>query len=386
MSVPEPNPKYQRHVDKLQATLSHFSKTNAASDILVTWLQKIIALFHEDDVGLAKLTETTRSRHKAARNLLRMVLHDLGHEVFFLCGFSLPITMLGTTKDPAGFIATIRQWWGHVNVPISFTELCSELVERYKDIIPRSEGLIPAIPQKRPWPDQALEEEPTPQSREEQTSTISNLQLPDGEERRCPSSSLEHLGGQQQTSQTNSNPQLPRGPTADRSNQQLMGGEEQRPATSNLELTIGEQQTSRISSSLQLPGEEQNAHSSNLQLPSEEQTARRSSNLQPPGTPHSRSNLPLPGSDEQAHHSSPNLHLHRDAETTRGDETECFPAEFAACPATIPEVEETEDPNDVDDANGVDDDEAYNADNSGSTDEVMDAGFFDEAMNSIDSE
>ena len=81
----------------------YFTKTSIIQPTQLASLKKIVSLFKEEE-NITPLPPATKSRHNAARTLLRDILQRLCAEVFFLCAFALPITRLGTIKAPNDFL------------------------------------------------------------------------------------------------------------------------------------------------------------------------------------------------------------------------------------------------------------------------------------------
>ncbi|KAK3934393.1 hypothetical protein QBC46DRAFT_399920 [Diplogelasinospora grovesii] len=153
-----PSENYDRHIEKLKTQLADFANVNELNEAQVTSLDKVIKLFGEKEEDYAKLTEATRSRHKTARKLLCLVLREFGYDIFFLCIFALSITTLGTIKTQL-FTATLRTWWTGANVPSSFKEITTELLNKHKSALPTI--ALATAPQKRPWAERSLGEEQT---------------------------------------------------------------------------------------------------------------------------------------------------------------------------------------------------------------------------------
>ncbi|KAI1086054.1 hypothetical protein F5B19DRAFT_498722 [Rostrohypoxylon terebratum] len=138
---------YETHITKLQAQLAYFTNTNILSNAQDASLQNIITLFGDETEGLS---QATKSRHRAAQSLLRLIISDLGCDVFFLCIFALPTTSLGTMKGHAEFINKVRIWWAQAKVPSSFHQTATELCRRHEEDI-LSKIARTTVPTKRIW-------------------------------------------------------------------------------------------------------------------------------------------------------------------------------------------------------------------------------------------
>ncbi|KAI1370201.1 hypothetical protein F4677DRAFT_382734 [Hypoxylon crocopeplum] len=138
---------YQMHITKLQAQLTYFTNTNVLSNAQNTSLQNIHTLFKDE---AEDLSQSTKSRHRAARSLLRLIMGDLGYDVFFLCIFALPTTWLGTLKRHAEFINEVRKWWTDASIPSSFHQIAAELRGQFKDVLSKINPRT-TVPTKRIW-------------------------------------------------------------------------------------------------------------------------------------------------------------------------------------------------------------------------------------------
>ena len=98
------------YIAAMEKQRAYFTTTKIIRPAQLASLEKIVTLFKEEE-NVAGLSLATKSRHKAARTLLRDILQQLCDEVFFLCAFVLSITWLGTVKAPNDFVERLQRWW-----------------------------------------------------------------------------------------------------------------------------------------------------------------------------------------------------------------------------------------------------------------------------------
>lgn len=128
----------RKDIETLESQRKRFSNTTVVDAKTLTSFRKIISLFEESQETQAQLTVATRSRRRAARNLLNTIQLTFGHEVFLLCAFSLTITALASIKDTVKFVDSIQAWWTRAVVPPGLTVVTKGLLAKYGQAFPNS--------------------------------------------------------------------------------------------------------------------------------------------------------------------------------------------------------------------------------------------------------
>ena len=124
------------NIEVLESQRKHFINTSVVTPKALTSFHKVIDLFEESQDAQAQLTVATRSRRRAARELLNIIQDTLGHEVFLLCAFCLSITLLSSIKDTAEFLGSLQSWWAQAEVPVNLSTVTKTLFAKYGKAFP----------------------------------------------------------------------------------------------------------------------------------------------------------------------------------------------------------------------------------------------------------
>jgi uncharacterized membrane-anchored protein YjiN (DUF445 family) len=100
-------------------------------------LKKVISLIEETPESLQLLSETTRSRRKAAKRLFKAIF-QMNRSLFLLCVLKLSITKLGSIKKPQSLIQALKEWWKEDKVSPVFHKLAARLIEANRKIFIQS--------------------------------------------------------------------------------------------------------------------------------------------------------------------------------------------------------------------------------------------------------
>ncbi|KAI5465149.1 hypothetical protein BGZ63DRAFT_379448 [Mariannaea sp. PMI_226] len=120
---------FARQLKDLEAQRAYFVDDSNPSKQQQLRLDRVIVLFQ---AKTADLPDTTKSRRETALKNFKKIFTELGHEVFFLCTFALPITWMGNLNQVHTLIEEIQEWWKKVAIPSGFSDLAQRLYEKHQ--------------------------------------------------------------------------------------------------------------------------------------------------------------------------------------------------------------------------------------------------------------